>query len=106
MGSATPTPDGGKKPSGGSVSDEGDLKQVLEQERADFEEELRRQRDRATQVRETLKQEHEEEINALMEENSKLEEDLQKAEMMVSQLKAELNKYEEGGDVKDSALNS
>ena len=41
-----------------------------------------------------------------MEENSKLEEDLQKAEMMVSQLKAELNKYEEGGETADSPLNA
>ena len=37
-------------------------------------------------MREQLKQEHEEEINALMEENSKLEEDLQKAEMMVCKI--------------------
>merc|ERR1712008_636014 len=57
-------------------------------------------------MKEQLKQEHEEEINALMEENSKLEEDLQKAEMMVSQLKAELNKYEEGGEAADSPLNA
>ncbi|XP_035826356.1 trichohyalin [Aplysia californica] len=84
-------------------SSEMELKQILEQERGDFEEELSQQRESAIMMKEQLKQEHEEEINALMEENSKLEEDLQKAEMMVSQLKAELNKFEEG-DAADSGL--
>ncbi|RUS85459.1 hypothetical protein EGW08_006792 [Elysia chlorotica] len=85
-------------------SSETELKQILEQERGDFEEELKEQRESAKMMREQLKQEHEEEINALMEENSKLEDDLQKAEMMVSQLKAELSGLTDGEET-DSGLN-
>ncbi|BFZ23926.1 hypothetical protein BsWGS_26965 [Bradybaena similaris] len=78
---------------------EAELKSILERERKEFEEELNQQRDNARMMSEQLKHEHEEEITSFMDENSKLEEDLQRAEMMVSQLKAELSKYTEGDNM-------
>ena len=53
-----------------------DLKQILEHERADFEDELAQQREQAAVVLNSLKMEHEEEINALIDENAKLDEEL------------------------------
>ncbi|XP_055865056.1 putative leucine-rich repeat-containing protein DDB_G0290503 isoform X3 [Biomphalaria glabrata] len=78
------------------------IKQQLEQERAEFEQELNQQRESDKILRDQLKHEHEEEISALIEENGKLEDDLQDAEMRISQLKAELNKYTEGDELETS----
>ncbi|XP_059167417.1 myosin-6-like [Physella acuta] len=83
-------------------SSETELKRILERERSDLEEELSKQRESAKILSQQLQKEHEEEISALIEENSKLEEDLQNAEMMISQLKAELSGYTEGDDMESS----
>ncbi|KAH9492500.1 hypothetical protein Btru_025998, partial [Bulinus truncatus] len=93
-----------KRTSSSSDGQSSNIEQILEQERADFEQELNQQRESAKILREQLKQEHEEEISALIEENGKLEEDLQNAEMRLSQLTAELSKYNEE-DHLDSSVN-
>uniref|UniRef100_A0A2C9KZI1 Uncharacterized protein n=1 Tax=Biomphalaria glabrata TaxID=6526 RepID=A0A2C9KZI1_BIOGL len=61
------------------------IEQQLEQERAEFEQELNQQRESDKILRDQLKHEHEEEISALIEENGKLEDDLQDAEMRVTE---------------------
>ncbi|XP_041378597.1 myosin-2 heavy chain-like isoform X2 [Gigantopelta aegis] len=69
-----------------------DLKQILERERADFEEELAQQRERAAEVLNSLKMEHEEEINALIDENAKLDEELTTLKNTIKDLTSEVDK--------------
>ncbi|XP_076451851.1 uncharacterized protein LOC143287616 isoform X2 [Babylonia areolata] len=90
--------------SGGRDSQE--LKEILEQERKDFEQELGQQRESASLMKEQLRKEHEEEISALMDENSKLEEELQEAKKKVSQLEKQTERLrqeqiEEHGALED-----
>ncbi|XP_052713019.1 putative leucine-rich repeat-containing protein DDB_G0290503 isoform X5 [Crassostrea angulata] len=56
-----------------------EFEQTLERERTQFEEELNQSRESIKKMKERLKREHEEEINALMEENNKLEDDYEEA---------------------------
>ncbi|KAL8587363.1 hypothetical protein ACOMHN_045610 [Nucella lapillus] len=79
--------------SGGREAQE--LKEILEQERKDFEQELGQQRESASLMKEQLRKEHEEEISALMDENSKLEEELQGAKRKVSQLEKQAEQLQE-----------
>ena len=53
------------------------------QERQEFEQELNQQRESSSMMKDQLRKEHEEEISALMDENSKLEEELQEAKRKV-----------------------
>lgn len=63
----------GAQPSDGR--DSAELKEILNRERTEFEEELQQQRESSRLMTESMRQEHEEEISALMEENQRLEED-------------------------------
>ena len=54
------------------------------QERQEFEQELCQQRESSNLMKDQLRKEHEEEISALMDENSKLEEELQEAKRKVN----------------------
>ena len=60
-----------------------DLQRTLEKERSEFEEELMQSRESIKQMKDRLKREHEEEINGLMEENNKLEDDFEEAKAKV-----------------------
>lgn len=86
----TPTPINQSAASGGRDSQE--LKEILEQERKDFEQELSSQRESASLMKEQLRKEHEEEISALMDENGKLEEELQEAKKKAGQLEQQIER--------------
>ncbi|KAK6177611.1 hypothetical protein SNE40_015676 [Patella caerulea] len=72
-----------------------ELKQILERERTNFDEELRHQRASSTLLEEKLKNEHEEEINNLIEENTILEEDLADEQSKVQHLTTELQRLKD-----------
>lgn len=61
-------------PSDGRASE--DLLRTWEKEKAEYEDEIDKNRESLKNTTDRLKKQHEEEINSLMEENSKLEEDL------------------------------
>nr|XP_022337051.1 trichohyalin-like isoform X2 [Crassostrea virginica] len=63
-----------------------EFEQTLERERTQFEDELNQSRESIKKLKERLKQEHEEEINALMEENNKLEDDYEEAKSKLYKL--------------------
>ncbi|KAL3862147.1 hypothetical protein ACJMK2_008135 [Sinanodonta woodiana] len=93
----------GRTMSDGRASTE--LQRTLDTERKEFEDELNAQRRSMDLVRQQLKQEHEEEINVLMDENSKMEDELALArekvvslEARVSSLEDELKKERENHD--------
>lgn len=56
------------------------------QERKELEQALTQQRESATFMKEKLRQEHEEEISALMDENTKLEDELAEVKRQVCYL--------------------
>ncbi|XP_076472299.1 uncharacterized protein LOC143301792 [Babylonia areolata] len=78
---------------GGRESQE--LKEILEQERKEFEEALNEERERSSSQREVVRKEHEEEVSALMEENAKLEEDLQQAHRKSIQLEKQIERLKQ-----------
>ena len=59
------------------------LLQQLDQERQEFEGELRQQRDSLRVAKENMRQSHEEEISALMSENEKIQDMLNSAKRQV-----------------------
>ncbi|XP_046334472.2 trichohyalin-like isoform X2 [Haliotis rufescens] len=72
--------------------DSEELKKILERERDDFEEEMQQLRQQENRARSSLKHEHEEEIGALMDENAKLEDDLNSSKQKLKELEAEINR--------------
>ncbi|ESO99460.1 hypothetical protein LOTGIDRAFT_231081 [Lottia gigantea] len=72
-----------------------ELKQILERERSTFDEQLTHQRASSTLFEEKLKQEHEEEIHCLMEENTQLEDDLADEQAKVKALNKELERLKD-----------
>ncbi|XP_070207439.1 putative leucine-rich repeat-containing protein DDB_G0290503 isoform X2 [Littorina saxatilis] len=87
------TPASQSAASGGRDSQE--LKEILEQERKDFEQELSQQRESASMIKDGLRKEHEEEVNALMDENSKLEEELQEVKRKCTQLEKQIERLKQ-----------
>ncbi|XP_064642393.1 golgin subfamily A member 6-like protein 24 isoform X3 [Lineus longissimus] len=74
-----------------SRADDANLTQMMEKERAEFEEELRQQRDSMQQLKEHMHQVHEEELENLKEEKEKMVEDLDQASKQINNLQIQLN---------------
>ena len=62
----------------------GDLQKLLEKERKEFEDQLQKQHEFWQMNEKKLKDEHEEEVNTVLEENERLEEELSETRLKVS----------------------
>ncbi|CAE1301513.1 unnamed protein product [Acanthosepion pharaonis] len=81
-----------------------DLQKLLEKEHGEFEDELHKQQEFWQMNEKKLKDEHEEEVNTVLEENDRLEEELSEARLKMDQYEEQVEELKKTVDILTSQL--